>query len=67
MSLLHISEITLGKFQVSTGYCNVINGSKNIKYCEFYVKILYRECCEIAKKLWFWRSIISQLFEINIL
>ena len=31
-----------------------IDRSKNIKRCEFYVSILYRECREIAKKLWLW-------------
>ena len=36
------------------GYCIVISGSKTIKCCEFYVKILYRKCLEIAKKLDFW-------------
>ena len=41
--------------QVSSinGYSNVINGNENFKSCEFCVKILHRECREVAKKLWF--------------
>ena len=36
------------------GYSNVISGNENLKSCEFCVKILHRECREVAKKLWFW-------------
>ena len=62
MRRLHISETTLGKFQVSTDI-PISSESRNIKNCEVCVKILCRECREKAKKLWFWRSIIYQLFE----
>ena len=48
------------------GYSNVRRGSKNIKCCRFCVKILYRQCREIVKKLYFKRSIICQLFQTNI-
>ena len=47
-------------------YSIIINGNKNIKSCEFCVKILHRECCEVAKKLWFWWNIIYQLYGTNI-
>ena len=49
------------------GYFNTINGSKNIKCCEFCLKILYRVCREIAEKRWIWWNIIYHLFETNIL
>ena len=46
-TIISVSETTTGEFQVSTGITN-------IKCFEFYVKTLYRECREIAKKLWLW-------------
>ena len=51
MRLLHISETTLDKFQMSTDI-PMSKTHKNIKRCEFCVKIWYRECRDIAKKLW---------------
>ena len=47
------------------GYSNIKNGRKNIKYCEFCVKLFYCDCLEIAKKLWLWWNIVYQLFETN--
>ena len=45
------------------GYSNIKNGRKNIKCCEFCVRVLYCDCLEIAKKLWWWWNIVYQLFE----
>ena len=45
------------------GYSNIKNGRKNIKCCEFCVRVLYCDCLEIAKKLWRWWNIVYQLFE----
>ena len=45
---------------------NFMNGNENVTSCEFCVKILHRECHEVAKKLWFWGNIAYQLYEINI-
>ena len=47
-------------------YSNVINGNKNIKSCEFCVKILHQECRKRAKKLWSWWNMVCQLYETNI-
>ena len=41
-------------------YFNIINRSKNIKFCNFCVKTLYYE------GLWRWWNVIYQLFETNI-
>ena len=65
MRLLHISETTLDKFQMSTDI-PMSKTHKNIKRCEFCVKIWYRECRDIAKKLWSWLSIFYQFFETKI-
>ena len=51
MRLLHYFLNNLSRISSINGYSNVINGNKNIKSCNFYVKILHRECREVAKKL----------------
>ena len=53
MRLLHYFLNNLMRISSINGYSNIINGSKNIKCCEFSVKILHRECREVAKRLWF--------------
>ena len=54
--LLIISDDEKYHYAHGRRVANVINRSKNIKIkcCEFCIKILCGECCEIAKKLWFW-------------
>ena len=61
MRLLHYFWNNLSRTSSMNGYSNVINGNKHIKSCEFCV--LHRECCEVAKKLWFWWNIVYQLYE----
>ena len=51
MRLLHCSWNNFSWTLITKGYCNVMNWSKNIKYCEFCMKILYCDCRKIAKKL----------------
>ena len=43
-------------------YSDVVNGSKSIKYCEFFVEILYCDCRKLAKNVWFWWNIVYQFF-----
>ena len=40
-------------------YSNVINRSKHINFCKFCVRILFCDCGEIAKNLWFYLKQIS--------
>ena len=67
MRLLHYFWNNVRWISIINGFFNVINGNKNIKSCEFCVKILHRECREVAKKLWFWLNIAYQLDETYLL
>ena len=50
MRLLNYFWKNLRRISSINGFYNVINWNKNIKSCEFYVKILHRECREVAKR-----------------
>ena len=66
MRLWHISETTLGKFQVSTDIPMPLTEVKTSGVVNFVWKYCIVNFCEIAKELWFWWSIIYELFETNI-
>ena len=59
MRLLHYFWNNLRQISSISGYSNVINGNKNFKSCEFCVKILHRECHEVAKKNYGFGEILS--------
>ena len=65
MRLLHCFWNNFRQISSINGYSNVINGNENFKSCEFCLKILHRECREVAKKLWFWWNIVDHLYETN--
>ena len=50
MKLLHYFWNNLSRISSFNRYSNVINGNEKLKSC---VKILHRECREVAQKLWF--------------
>ena len=64
--LFYMLKIYVMRLSSINGYPNAISRSKNIKCRELCMKILYRQCREIAKNRCLWWNIIYQLFETNI-